>query len=582
MNLCVNNRGPLLFVEVFAAGLLVFLSASSQSVAAEEKRSNPVERPQGAKPFKVRVDLVSVTAAVTDKKQNPIHDLTKEDFQILEDGLEQPITLFKIEVPPGVAVALPNTPSTESPTRSVTPAARKIILFLDDYHLRIDSLGRLKRVGENFIRNSLFPTDLVALITASGKFSTEFTKYREYVISSLNNISPLSELRNSIRDCPPLSDYQAYRINRNDTPGPANDALTAAITDTIRCANLDGLPGAEQMATDMAVTAAREKVATIEYDSRSTLLALHALTRRLKSIEGPKILILFSDGFLSGDLYFDIQKAVDNSIRANTVIHTINATGLEATPPGGDAGSPQGVTIEASAAKIRLEGEARLAKEDPLNALAADTGGSFFRNNNDLFGQIQKALARTQLTYVLGYYSTNTRQDGRYRKIVVKVKRPDVEVVARKGYYAPKGDEVFEAQKNEDIREALANAEDFKEISVSLTYNITQTDTARSAVAIQTRVDVRRIPFQKKENRNRNIFSIVTVVYDSNNRFVEGLEKRIDFNLTEPSYRNVLTEGLRSQSTFRLVPGNYKVRTVVREAGEMKVGSATQLVDIAN
>ncbi|HEX9137379.1 MAG TPA: hypothetical protein VF905_10610, partial [Nitrospirota bacterium] len=177
---------------------------------------------------------------------------------------------------------------------------------------------------------------------------------------------------------------------------------------------------------------------------------------------------------------------------------------------------------------------------------------------------------------------TNAKRDGSFRKIAVKVNQPGVTVSARKGYFAPKGEEAFELAKNEDIREALRTAEDLKEIPVTVGYNVTHPDPAHTLVAIQTRIDVRKIHFQKRENRNRNIFTIVTVVYDSNDHYVEGKETRIDFNLTDPSYRNVMEEGLHTQASFRLEPGSYTLKTVVREAGETKLGSATKTIEIMN
>jgi VWFA-related protein len=559
-------------VCVFCA--LVVLSESS--VADQQKSKKPRE---AQTTFHVMVDLVSVNASVTDRSGKPITDLKEGDFQVLEDGVPQKISVFKIQAVPGVAVPLPTTEANASESQPVTPLERKVILFVDDYHMRFEDLYRVKKAGENFIRTGLGPNDLVALITATGRDSTEFTKYRDYVISSLNNL-PYYSPHSLPTKCPPLSDYQVSQINQ--LREHAGDAYDMAILDTLDCASLRGVPNAVQVAQDLVFAHAQSRGAQITDESRRTLFAIQNLTRRLRAIQGPKLIVFLSDGMLTLDLMDQIQKAVDNSIQSDTVIDTINAGGLDATPLFGDATQPYKPNPEVIGAKMRVESESRMAVEDAMNALASDTGGTYFHNNNDLLGLMKSAANRSQISYVLGFYSTNPERNGKFRKLAVKVNRPGVVVTSRKGYFAPKGEETFEAEKNADVKEALQNAQDFKDIPITVGYNITHPDASHAIVAVQTYIEVRKIHFQKRENRNRNIFTIVTVVYDSNDHYIEGRETRIDFNLTDPNYKNVMNEGLVAQASFRLAPGNYRVKAVVREAGETKLGSATKTLEISN
>jgi VWFA-related protein len=572
-----TNRSSATFTRALACGLIFLLT---NSLAADKKTKTGTDTPQAPGKFKIAVDLVSVNATVTDKKGNPITGLTQNDFQILEDGVPQPITVFRVEASPGAIVARSAPEDGTTGPAAVNLLSRKVILFVDDYHLDFENLSRLKMAGEKFIQSGLPPTDMVALITASGKNSTEFTKYREYVVANLKNIFPIETVHRRNSDCPPLTDYQATLISSLEDH--AGDAFDVAVNDTIRCARLENVPNAADIAANMVKATSRSMNAEITDDSRRTLYALQALARRLRAIEGQKLVVFLSGGLLTQEIISQLQDAIDAAIRANTIIDSIDAAGLSATPPGGDASSSLPVSLQAASIRPRLDSEERFAKEDALNAMAVDTGGTFFRNSNDLLGLMQTAISRTQVSYLLGYYSTNTKRDGSFRKIAVKVNQPGVTVSARKGYFAPKGEEAFELAKNEDIREALRTAEDLKDIPVTVGYNVTHSDPAHTLVAIQTRIDVRKIHFQKRENRNRNIFTIVTVVYDSNDRYVEGKETRIDFNLTDPSYRNVLEEGLLAQASFRLEPGSYRLKTVVREAGETKLGSATKTIEIMN
>jgi hypothetical protein len=197
-----------------------------------------------------------------------------------------------------------------------------------------------------------------------------------------------------------------------------------------------------------------------------------------------------------------------------------------------------------------------------------------------MLGQMKSVANSTQVNYVLGYYSTNTKRDGKYRKISVKVKRPRTVLSAQQGYFAPKWEEAFRQGKNEDIEGALQAAEDLKEIPVALSFNVTRSDSTHSSVDVQTRIDVSKIRFEKKENQSQNVFTIVTVIYDAGKRFVDGRETQIKYNLADPIFKNVLQEGLKHQTSFSLEPGKYKVKTIVREAGEIKLGSRTQALEV--
>ncbi|MGB7621047.1 MAG: VWA domain-containing protein, partial [Terriglobia bacterium] len=423
-----RKRSSATFIRALACGLILLLTSS---FAASKKAKPATDTQEATGKFKVAVDLVSVNATVTDKKGNPITQLTQNDFQILEEGVPQTITVFRVQAAPGAVVAGSTPEGTTSAAEGVHLLSRKVILFVDDYHLDFETLSRLKKAGETFIQTGLAPTDMVALITASGKNSTEFTKYREYIVASLKNVFPIETLHRQNMNCPPLTDYQAYLISAQEEH--AGDAFDVAVNDTIHCASLESIPNAADIAANMVKSTARMRGSEITEDSRRTLYALQALARRLRAIEGQKVLVLLSGGLLTHEIITQLQDVIDAAIRANTLIYSIDAAGLVATPPGGDASSSLPVSPQATTVRPRLETEERLAKEDALNALAADTGGVFLKNSNDLLGQMKSAVNRTRVSFLIGYYSTNTKRDGSFRKIAVKVNQPGLVVSARKG-----------------------------------------------------------------------------------------------------------------------------------------------------
>ncbi|MDD5544148.1 MAG: VWA domain-containing protein [Acidobacteriia bacterium] len=574
-----NELPRRVLVTLIVIALLTFSHSSiRRSLAADSRKK---ESPD-SQTFKVIVDLVTVNATVSDKQGAPIKNLTQDDFQVLEEGVPQKISVFKIQVLPGIAVPIVTKPGEAAAANPVAPLARKVILFVDDYHIQFANLYRIKKAGEKFLRDNLGPEDLVALITASGQHSTELTKYHEYVLASLNSLNPnirTTGKGNNLAECPPLFDTQAFQISeRGDLAG---DPWTLAINDTIQCANLQNLQDAAAIAANIVRAHARQRVAEMSDDSKRALASLQTLLRRLRAIDGPKKVVFLSDGFLLLELTEQLEMAIDSATRSNTIIDSIDSLGLDATPPMGDASTP-GLPVSGGdfGTRMRMASDDRSSREDPLNALAVDTGGKFYHNNNDLAVQMRSAVDEATFTYILGYYPTNTQRDGKFRKLAVKVNRPGVRVTARKGYYAPKGEAAFEAEKNADIREALESAQNFNDIPIALSLNVTHDNLPQAAVSVQTRIDVHKIHFQKREDRNRNTFTIVTIIYDASDHMLDGKETRIDFNLTDPNFKNVMQEGLVTQASFRLGPGSYKIRAVVRDAAETKLGSTTKAIEI--
>src|SRR5436853_6866503 len=68
--------------------------------------------------------------------------------------------------------------------------------------------------------------------------------------------------------------------------------------------------------------------------------------------------------------------------------------------------------------------------------MAEDTGGRAFFDTN-AFGKVfDRVIEDTSAYYVLGYSSTNPARDGKYRRIRIALRRPDVKLEYRAGYYA--------------------------------------------------------------------------------------------------------------------------------------------------
>ena len=92
--------------------------------------------------------------------------------------------------------------------------------------------------------------------------------------------------------------------------------------------------------------------------------------------------------------------------------------------------------------------------------------------------------------------------------------------------------------------------------------------------------DIRRLHFLNEDSRHRNVINLVVVAFDENDHYIDGLEKSIDFRLSDESYENLRSEGLRTKVTFKLTFGRYRIKTVVRDGVEGRMGSFTRMIEV--
>jgi len=570
------------------------LSVASTAVAAEkgqkkEAQSSSKDSEKPSFTFKVPVDVVVVNATVTDKQGHPVKDLTVDDFKVYEDGKLQPIHTFALESYKAVQTTDKNGKvaeanggtgvGTEEPSFT---QARFLSLFIDDLtvssiELFTQAIGALQR----FVSEDLGPGDQVAIVSGSGRVQYPFSGDKAQLASELTDLYKkinLSMVRKE--DCPELTDLQAQNI-RQDTPD--SRSMEVAVMETIICQHLDNAPNRAQIATNVARSTAGFQYEETQYRNRTLLSSLRQHIRSLKHFEAKKSVILFSDGFLSEQLRYELQEVVDMALRAGVILNTIDIRGLFTAQYQASDRVVVGNTLDSQAIlsqKPLLRIEDAMRQEDPLAQLAYETGGLFVHNSNDLHAGMQKISDNQSFYYVLTYASPAAKSDGRYHKIKLEVARPGLQVSHRKGYYAPKEQISFERRKKEDIMEALQAPGNLNEIPIQLSYNYFQLEDARYQLALLTRVNIRGLQFLEEDARHKNLIHLVVVAFDENDRYVDGLEKSMELNLTDPSYAAMLDYGFTSKVDIKVPPGRYKIRAVVRESNRTKMGSIKKTIEV--
>jgi VWFA-related protein len=516
--------------------------------------------------FRLPVNVVVVNATVTDKAGKPVTDLTVDDFRVFEDGKRQAIQTFALESygPGGVEESAAKGPvSKHSGTEATATLARMISIVIDD--LTIESPADLMRMVEGikgYLKNDIGPKDMVAVLSGSGSVQFPFSDDPQQLFEGVSvALRKLNFAQTQRSTCPKLTDINAWRIA--DAMHDYQVNYQRLIDETIQCLGLDpSAPSSKNTAETFLRASAKQQAQIDEYRTRTLLYTLRLHIRALRHFEGPKRLVLFSDGFLSepgSTAAYQLQEIVDLALRSGIVLNAVNIRGLSYE---------------------QQDIDDQMSQESPLSQMAYETGGVFFHNDNNFEKGLRTIAQRQAYYYILSYGTPSQRTDGSYHKIKLEVTRPGLDISYRKGYYTQKEQLSFENSKKEDILEALNGPGNMNEIPMTLAYNYSIEDDSSYAVSFVTSVNIRGLQFPEEDSRRRNMVSLVLVALDENDRYVNGLEKSLDFRLMESSYASLRDHGLTSRVQFKLPMGRYKVKAVVRENTQGKIGSVTKAVEI--
>jgi VWFA-related protein len=388
-------------------------------------------------PFRTAVDLVEVDVSVIDKDGKPVTNLTAADFEIRERGRVQRIdTIYLVtsdqnvlrQTPPDQAV---DSPATPGPVIRRPMPPRVFVFIFDMAHLSAAGLDRTRTAIRSFLTDGMRPADFAGLVVNGQMLGKRIVSDKSVLLGLLDGIGPPNLTRfNDMRAWPRLlSEEEAVRIASGDEK-VRDQALQRACTE--RAGDCDGPAryGVEVELESKSRLIASEAVR----DAQVALDTMLTLSNGLGQFPGPKSVVLFSEGFYSGDFQERVRQVAGLAARNRVRISTIDARGL-----GGRDVRQQSLLGEAPVVGVTDFG-ANLGfdeNSDVLTTLALDTGGLRVRDLNNLRPGLDAIATQEGTFYMLGY-SPHDPFDGSYRTIDVRTTRPGVTVRARRGYLAVK------------------------------------------------------------------------------------------------------------------------------------------------
>jgi VWFA-related protein len=505
--------------------------------------------------FTTNTSLVIIDANVRDKAGKVIPDLKKSDFSLFEDGKPQTISVFEFQrlegdtlLPPVPAIKpVVEAPKTAAPATPAAPIIRyqdrRLVAMLFDFStMAIPEQSRIQEAALKFIREQMKPADVVEIMSASNgplKIVQDFTTDKdrlEQVIRSFQ-IGAGSELAG--------------------VAGNGGDDTTGQDTGT--AFNADE--------TEFNIFNTDKQLATLE-----------SAAKMLAAFPEKKALLYFSSGISKSgfDNQASLDKAVNEAKRANVAFYPIDARGLVASAPAGDASAAASRgTSTLTGSQMQSQRDKFNDSQETLSTLAADTGGKLFVDDNDLAFGMGKARDDISSYYIIGYYSTNIKMDGKYRRVELKLNKDlQAKLDYRSGYFGQKEFKKFTSTDKEDqLAQALMLGDPLTDLSLTAEIDYFRLARDRYFVPFSVKIPGSEIALAKSKGHAQTEFEFIGQVRDQHSKIVAAMRDGIKVKLSDETAAQLASRPIAYDTGFSLPAGKYTFKFLARENETGKMGT---------
>ncbi len=579
-------------VTISSVGLVLAtaLAAAQQPPSPQE----PTTPPTPEVTFKVEVNYVEEDVRVVDREGRFVRGLKREDFQVLEDGKPQKVETFgMVDIPntrPRTPLYLGPDALPIEPDVAVNKQVldgRLYLLVLDDYHVAPLRSQNVRNIARRFVREKLGPDDQAAVVVTSGlrRASQDFTQNRRLLIEAIDNFLGQK--------------LPSAGVERNEKMSREMNAAGAPIDDAGDPIQID--PANRYIADD--------RVAERTFQARQALNSLRSISEWMSAIQGRrKAIIYISEGvdynlfdiFTGGDptnfnfenfnmIQTETYDTIAAASRSNVQIYSVDPRGLTSM-------GQEDIEIGGLAAGAYNLGPKQLLQELQssqmnLRQLSEETGGVAFVGRNDFNAGFDRIVEENSQYYVLGYYSTNDKRDGKLRNIGVRVAGyPDAQVTYRKRYAAPRGRGPRNTAAGKPLDPTKSLSADLvntmtsplPKTGIQLRVSAIAKKGAAKATDVEVLIDTlgRDLTFTDKNGTFVNKLSMQVGVFNKEGKSIFAERPDVDLNLRPESHVRVTQNGVRILRHLSLPPGRYQLRVAAQDSGKVKQGSAHLDIDV--
>ncbi|MCU1262591.1 MAG: hypothetical protein JWO80_5476 [Bryobacterales bacterium] len=535
-------------MRILALPLAIVLAVSS--LAAQQ--ADPV--------FKSSSNLVIFDVTVRDKSGKEIQNLKKEDFTLLEDGKAQPISVFELQklssdAPAPATVAVGATPAKPGPVKTagrqqmITTTSpghvqyqdkRLMVMLFDFTSMQVPEQIRAQNAARDFLTTKMASSDMVCIMTFASVLNVDqdFTNDRDRLMEVINGF-PIGR----------ASDLAVEGGNGDDTTGEDTGAAFSADETEFNIFNTD-----------------------------RKLAALESAAKMLAGLPERKALLYFSSGVGKQGVenQSQLRSTINAAVRANVSFYPIDARGLVALPPGGDASSAMSKGNGMFTGKGQSDLKNRFNdQQETLTSLAADTGGKAFLDDNDLATGIKEAQDDVRSYYILGYYSSNDKQDGKFRRVQIKLAaNVQAKLDYRSGYFGAKTFGKFtQSDKEQQLQEALMLGDPVTDLPLAVETDYFRLNRTTYFVPVSVKIPGSEIPLAKKGANEETEFDFIGQVRDVKGKLVGSVRDGIKVKLNGANAEKLTSRSLQYDAGFTLPPGTYLLKLLARENQSGKMGT---------
>jgi VWFA-related protein len=555
--------------------------------------------------LKTKVRLVAVDVVVTSSKGEPISGLTKEDFEVLEEGKTQTTSMFeehkgappkRFKLPPMPPNVYTNFPLTES-------ADSVNIILLDALNTPASDQSYVHAQMLKYLQ-TIPPNTRVAIFTLASRLRMlqGITTDSSQLLAAINSEKAgphASPLRPSTAE----SDADQSRVDfltaESHAPPPAPNQTPAQYS-------ADPISATKQFLADTASFLTDTRVGM-------TLEALQQLGRYLSGIPGRKNVIWFSGSFPAGivpdadlpdpfsgvaNFKEEIRKTTDLLTTAQVALYPIAAEGLASDTAfqvdNREIGQKRvSVAAQDTMLQSRTAAMDLSSSHASMEQLARDTGGQAFYNTNGLNDALTRVVNNGSHFYSLAYSPTNTNMDGKYRRIQIKLINAKGSLAYRRGYYADDVNTALASSQKENSDPLLPlmgrNSPDYSQILYKILVRPSDPQPAQDAPRAGTNSEMKG-PFtrysvdlavtpddlrldQSADSIRHGQIEIMLVAYDSEGKPLNLVVAKSDIRVAAGDYPKLQKGGLQVHKEIDVPRGDAFLRTGIYDLMSGEAGT---------
>jgi VWFA-related protein len=510
-------------------------------------------QPSGTATFTAGAQLVVETVTVTDKQGRPIEGLSAGDFTVAEDGVVQQIRLFEYQKLPEAPVPAPRAAteqiriyeklgrmqiSPERPGDNRYRDRRLLALYFDMTAMPPADQFRALDAAQKYIRTQMSAADLVAILRYAG--------------GSVDVLQNFTDDRDRL-----LSIIATMMVGEGQGYGESTD---------------------DQSSSDKGAAFGQDDSEFNIFNTDRQLSALQTAAKMLGQLSEKKLLIYFASGLRLNGLsnQAQLRATINAAIRAGVSFWPVDARGLTAEPPLGDAahGSPGGAGMYSGAAAMAARSDFQQS-QDALYALGADTGGKALLDYNDLARAIVEAARSISSYYIIGYYTTNAAQDGKFRRIKITLNANlAANLDYRQGYFAPKQFSKFSAaEKERQLEDALMLPDPITELTIAMEIDYFQMNRAEYFVPVVVKIPGRELALAKRGGAERTMIDFIGEIKDSYGATITNVRDKVNIKLSDATAAELAKRPIVYDTGFTLLPGQYTIKFLARDAETGRIGT---------